>query len=99
MQWQLNAGVSTDLFIQNTIDPKGNIEKTTSGAGDESPFRTVNFSGLIGSEVSYRFGDHYRLGINPGLRYPLNSIYKDNLGLESTPLTFDIGLRFRYIFK
>jgi hypothetical protein len=99
MQWQLNAGVSTDLFIQNTIDPEGNIEKTTSGAGDESPFRTVNFSGLIGSEVSYRFGDHYRLGINPGLRYPLNSIYKDNLGLESTPLTFDIGLRFRYIFK
>lgn len=99
IQWQLNAGVSTDLFLQNTVDPEGNIAKTTSGAGDDSPFRTVNFSGLVGSEVSYRFGDRYRLGLNPGLRYPLNSIYKDNLGLESSPLTFDIGLRFRYIFK
>lgn len=99
IQWQLNAGVSTDLFLQNTVDPEGNIAKTTSGAGDESPFRTVNFSGLVGSEVSYRFSDRYRIGLNPGLRYPLNSIYKDNLGLESSPLTFDIGLRFRYIFK
>lgn len=99
VQWQLNAGVSTDLFLQNTVDPEGNIAKTTSDAGDDSPFRTVNFSGLIGSEVSYRFSDHYRIGLNPGLRYPLNSIYKDNLGLESSPLTFDIGLRFRYIFK
>jgi hypothetical protein len=96
--WQLNAGVSTDFFLQNTIDPEGNIEKSTSGAGEDSPFRTLNFSGLVGSEVSYRFGEHYRLGINPGVRYPFNSIYKDNLGVESSPLTFDIGVRFRYIF-
>jgi hypothetical protein len=97
--WQLNAGLSTDLFLQNTIDPEGNLEKSTSGAGSDSPYRSVNFSGLVGSEVSYRFGDHYRLGLNPGIRYPLNSIYKDNLGVQSTPLTFDVGLRFRYIFR
>lgn len=97
--WQLNAGVSTDLFIQNTVDPKGNIAKSTTSAGDQSPFRTVNFSGLIGSELSYRFGDHYRLGINPGIRYPFNSVYKDDVGVESLPLTFDVGLRFRYIFQ
>jgi hypothetical protein len=97
--WQLNAGVSTDLFIQNTIDPEGNIDKTTSSPGDASPFRSVNFSGLVGSELSYRFAERYRIGINPGLRYPFSSIYKDNLGLDSTPLTFDVGLRFRYIFR
>jgi hypothetical protein len=97
--WQLNAGISTDLFLQNTIDPEGNIEKSSNGAGADSPFRTFNFSCLVGSEVSYRFGEHYRLGINPGVRYPFNSIYKDNLGVESTPLTFDIGVRFRYIFR
>jgi hypothetical protein len=96
--WQLNAGISTDLFLQNTIDPEGNIEETTQAAGADSPYRSVNFSGLVGSEVSYKFGDHYRLGVNPGIRYPLNSIYKDDFGVTSNPLTFDIGLRFRYIF-
>jgi hypothetical protein len=96
---QLNAGIATDLFLQNTIDPEGNMTKTTSGAGSDSPFRSVNFSGLFGSELSYRFNDHYRVGLNPAIRYPFNSIYKDDLGVESTPLTFDIGLRFRYIFN
>jgi hypothetical protein len=96
--WQLNAGISTDLFLQNTIDPEGNIEETTQTAGADSPYRSVNFSGLVGSEVSYKFGGHYRLGVNPGIRYPLNSIYKDDFGVSSNPLTFDIGLRFRYIF-
>lgn len=96
---QMNAGVSTDMFLQNTIDPEGSLEKTTQGRGADSPYRSVNFSGLVGSEVTYRFADRYRLSLNPGIRYPFRSIYKDEAGVTSTPITFDIGLRFRYIFK
>ncbi len=97
---QLNAGVSTDFFIQNTIDPQGSdLQKTTQSRGDESPYRSTNFSGLLGTELTYRLGENYRLSLNPGLRYPFNSIFKDETGIESLPLTFDVGLRFRYIFR
>ena len=97
---QLNAGVATDLFLQNTISAKSDqIAKTSQPGGSDSPYRAVNLSGLFGTEVSYRFGERYRVSLNPGLRYPFNTIYKSELGVQSAPLTFDVGLRFRYIFN
>lgn len=96
---QVNAGVSTDLFLQNTITPDGGgLTKSTVGRGAESPYRSLNFSGLMGTELSYKLGYRYRLSLNPGLRYPFNSIFKSDTGVQANPLTFDVGLRFRYIF-
>ena len=67
---QLNAGVSTDLFLQNTITPDGGgVAKTTQGRGEDSPYRSLNFSGLMGTEFSYRLNNRYRVSLNPGLRY------------------------------
>jgi hypothetical protein len=96
---QLNAGVATDLFLQNTVKGEGNnLTSSTTGNGSTSPYRAVNLSGLFGTEFSYRFAQHYRIALNPGIRYPFNTIYKSDLGIQAMPLTFDVGLRFRYIF-
>jgi hypothetical protein len=97
---QLNAGLATDLFLQNTITATydgDKIDASKSDFGEDSAFRPVNLSGLMGTEVSYKFGRHYRIALNPGLKYPFNSIYKSD-AYKATRLSFDVGLRFRYIF-
>ena len=95
---QLNAGVSTDLFLQNTNGSAGNLGMTTERLGDNTTYRSVNFSGLIGTELSYKIAPRYRLALSPGMRYAFNSIFKSSTGVQAMPLTFDVGLRFRYIF-
>jgi hypothetical protein len=98
--FQLNAGVATDLFLQNTITATvagETVDKTTEQSGKNSSFRQFNLSGLMGSELSYKFNRHYRISLNPGVRYPFGNIYKSD-EYRATRLSFDVGLRFRYIF-
>ena len=97
---QLNSGIATDLFIRNTLEDKsGQFGKYSEGAGSNSPYRTISWAGLLGSEFSYKFADRYRISLVPGLRYSFNSVLKSEAGSASNPLIMDVGFRFRYIFK
>ncbi len=96
---QLNSGLSTDFFMQNTLtDKSGQMASFSSSAGDESPYRLVSWAGLVGTELSYKIATQYRVSIAPGLRYSLNSVLKSD-AVSSNPLVWDVGFRFRYIFK
>jgi hypothetical protein len=96
---QLNSGVSSDIFMQNTLtDKSGQLASNSSGAGDTSPYRTVSWAGLMGTELSYKIATQYRISIAPGLRYSLNSVLKSQ-SAPVNPLVWDVGFRFRYIFK
>jgi len=96
---QLNSGLATDIFLQNTLtDKSGQLDKYSEGAGTDSPYNTFSLSGLLGSELSYKIGTQYRLSVAPGLRYSMSSVLKSESG-TANPLVWDLGFRFRYIFK
>lgn len=97
--WQLNAGVSSDFFLRNTlVDKSGQRERFTQSAGEASPYRSVNWSGLFNTELSYKIGEHYRLSLVPGVRYSFNPLLKDATADSGRPLILDVGFRFKYLF-
>lgn len=97
--WQMNAGLSQDFFIRNTLtDKSGNLEKFSQGAGDDSPYRSLNWAALLSSELSYRIGENYRVSLVPGMRYSLKPMLKDS-NEKGTPLVMDVGFRLKYLFN
>ena len=98
--WQVNAGVASDVFLKNSlIDPSGKFSTTTESTGDNSVYQNINWTGLMGSEFSYKLSSHYRFSLVPGMRYSFQSIVKPSAGASINPLVWDVGFRLRYIFK
>jgi hypothetical protein len=96
---QLNAGIASDFFMKNTLtDQSGKLLKSTQGPGDNSLYRSVNLTGLMGTELSYKVARHYRVSVAPGLRYSFNSVLKSTAGTTLNPMVWDVGFRFRYMF-
>ncbi|MBL7871858.1 MAG: hypothetical protein JNM78_09625 [Cyclobacteriaceae bacterium] len=96
---QVNSGVATNFFLQNTLtDRSGQLSEYSEGAGDSSPYKGLNWSAIMGSEISYKIGDQYRISFVPGLRYPLSAELKSPSSSYSS-IVWDVGFRFRYIFK
>ncbi|MFM9837707.1 MAG: hypothetical protein ACKVOQ_05540 [Cyclobacteriaceae bacterium] len=96
---QLNTGIATDFFIKNTLtDESGKFSSYSESAGNNSYYRTLNWTGLVGTEFSYKVAKHYRVSLVPGLRYSFNSVLKSSTGSSLNPMVWDVGFRFRYIF-
>ncbi|MBX2896193.1 MAG: hypothetical protein KF763_12165 [Cyclobacteriaceae bacterium] len=95
---QLNSGVATDMFVRNTLtDKSGQLDSFSESAGTDSPYNTFSWSALAGTEFSYKIGSQYRISVAPGLRYALTPMLKTST--DTTPVMWDMGFRFRYIFK
>ncbi len=96
---QINSGIATDIFLQNTLtDKSGQLNKLTESAGSDSPYNSFSWSAIMGSELSYKIGSQYRVSLVPGLRYSMSPVLKSN-SVTTNPMVWDLGFRFRYIFK
>jgi hypothetical protein len=96
--WQLSSGVSTDFLLRNTLTDKSGVRsRVTEGAGEDSPYRAVNWAAMLNTELSYKIGDHYRIAIVPGFRYSFKPMLKADS--NGTPLILDVGFRFKYLFN
>jgi len=96
---QLNAGVAADIFYRNTMtDLSGQFGSFSQGGGDNSAYRSLNWTGLVGTELSYKMNKHYHVSLVPGFRYSFNSVLKSSTGSTINPLVWDVGFRLKYVF-
>jgi hypothetical protein len=94
---QMNGGMAADIFLRNSLqDQSGHAASFSQHGGSESPYRSLNWAGLVSTELSYRVARQYRLSIVPGMRYAFNSALKSGSG---HPYVMDIGFRLRYLLK
>lgn len=92
----INSGVSTDLFLRNTLtDQSGNY---AGAAGQDSAYRTISWSGVTNTELSMYVGGNLKLSIVPGARYSFSNTMNENYGYQR-PFILDLGFRCRYTFK
>lgn len=97
---QLNAGVSSDVFLKNKITAVDrSLESVTINSGSDAPFRSVYFNGLIGAQASYEFLPRYMITLEPRYKMALSEFTKSNYAFTSMPSSFGIGVGVKYVFK
>ncbi|MDN5214080.1 hypothetical protein QQ020_18535 [Fulvivirgaceae bacterium BMA12] len=96
----ISAGVGTDFFLRNSISPDGNgLDDFDIKPGNDSPYRSVYFNGLMGTQLRYRFSKHYSFTFEPSYSVAINSFSKSDNDLESFPNVFRLGIGLKYHFK
>ena len=99
-KWLMTAGVSTDIFIKNSIEDSQNLfDPVQYNLGDDSPYNSIYFNGRFGTMVNYTFLKNYQLSLEPSYRIGLNELTSNNARFSSRPSSFMISAGIAYVFK
>jgi hypothetical protein len=99
LRFVVSAGLSTDLFLRNTISgTQSNVYKTEITAGKESAYRTINFSGLLGIGIHYRYASRLSLMLEPTYRSAFFSTTKTTSNVRTMPSNIGVGLGMKFHF-
>jgi hypothetical protein len=95
----LSAGLATDIFLQNVLkSDEENLQSASTRTSDNSVYRSVNFSGLLGFEINYRLNKRYQLSLEPLCRAALHPTTISGAKISSRPLSAGIGFGMKYNF-
>jgi len=93
------AGVSTDIFLQNSIfTDNGLVRSKNTISNDNKIYKPVNFSGLGGLRASYLISKHWQANIGTSYQRALFSGMGSSVDLNMQLQMFGINYGFNYRF-
>lgn len=93
------AGISTDIFLQNSIfTDNGLVRGKNTISNDSKIYKPVNFSGLGGLRASYLISKHWQANIGTSYQRALFSGMNSSVDLNMRLQMFGINYGFNYRF-
>ncbi len=97
---RINAGVITNFYLGNTLkDPTKSLATIELSPGDNSPYRTVSFSGHAGLSVGYRLLKNLDLMVEPNYAQSIHPFIGTSSNFAATPSGLGLSAGVRYNFK
>ncbi|MFT5570006.1 MAG: hypothetical protein ACI9RP_002057 [Cyclobacteriaceae bacterium] len=96
---RVNAGLTTNFYLGNTVSGDQDAFPTLDvNPGEESPYRTVSFSGVTGVSLGYNLFDRFDLMVEPNYAHALQPLTKGESNFNAAPSGFGMiaGLRYRF---
>lgn len=95
----LNAGLSGDFFLNNTLAPMGDASlQPVNYTNADGVYRRLLWSGLAGAGLRYRLAPRWGLLLNGSYRRALTPGVRAGLGAQTSPREFGAGLRLDFRF-
>jgi hypothetical protein len=95
--WLLSAGFATNFLIRQSISSEQ--YDSFRMKSENSPFRPVTASAIIGTELYVNLGNFYQLSFSPKYNIGIMDITKPEAPFYLRPSYWNIGLSLRYMIK
>lgn len=95
--WLATGGFSSNILLNSTIQSESYQKFSLSG--NQSPYRPLSWSALIGTEVYINFATYYQLSVVPQYSIGLTDITKPDTNFSIVPNSFNIGISLRYLIR
>lgn len=93
LKTQLVVGFSSLFLNKNEVDLKTTDFSTS---GEANNLNSVNFSGNLGVDLSYKFSKKWSLNINPMLKTQLNTFKNDSNGFQPYFIGVYTGISYQF---